>query len=397
MLTLRLAYKNIIGAGIRTWLNVIVLSVAFVTIIGMQGLYRGMLDRARDAMIRMELGAGQFWHPEYDPYDPFSLNESHGSIPSNLQNAVDRGDAIPILITQGTIFPEGRIKPIMLKGIPPEQTVLEIPTHSMKAEGDIPALIGSNMAENANLSVGDYITVRWRDVNGTYDAADVKIVHIMETIVQSVDNGQIWLPLERLYTMTGMVPEGTPPGADEATLIVRGERAEDITEAGNWVFKDIGFLTKEIDEIQQMSDVSMSFLYFFLLGMGLLAVFDTQVLSIWRRRKEMGTLMALGMSRGMLIRLFTLEGAMHAVLAILVGAIYGIPLLTWFAHTGFTMPEYVEDYGMALGRTMYPVYGTWLVLGTVILVFITVTIVSYLPTRKIADLEPTDALRGKFS
>ncbi|MCF7805982.1 MAG: FtsX-like permease family protein [Candidatus Marinimicrobia bacterium] len=389
MVTLQLAWKNTIGAGIRTWLNVIVLSVAFVTIIGMQGLYTGMLDRARDAMIRMELGAGQFWHSEYDPYDPFALTESHGPIPTNLQNDVARGDAVPILITQGSIFPEGRIKPILLKGIPPEQTILEMPTKSMVAENDIPALIGNNMAENSGLSVGDYITVRWRDANGTYDAADVRIAHIMETIVQSVDNGQIWLPLDRIYTMTGM--------EDEATLIVRGEGAANITAAGNWIFRDIGFLTREIDEIQDMSDSSLSIMYFFLLGMGLLAVFDTQVLSLWRRRKEMGTLMALGMTRGTLIRLFTLEGALHAILAILVGAVWGLPLLTWFARTGFTMPEYVEDYGMALGRTMYPTYGAGLVMGTIILVFITVTIVSYLPTRKIAKLEPTDALRGKFS
>ncbi len=378
------------GAGGRTWLNVIVLSVAFVTIIGMQGLYRGMLDRARDAMIRMALGAGQFWHPEYDPYDPFALNESHEQIPANLQNAVAEGDAVPVLITQGTIFPEGRIKPILLKGIPPEQSILEMPTRSLAVgEADIPALIGSNMAEHSNLSVGDYITVRWRDVHGTYDAADVRIVQIMETIVQSIDNGQIWLPLAQLQKMLGM--------PREATLIVRGDAIRDMTSAGDWVFRDVKYLTKEIDEIQQMSDVSLSFLYFFLLGMGLLAVFDTQVLSIWRRRKEMGTLMALGMPRGMLIRLFTLEGALHAILAILLGAVYGIPLLTWFARTGFTMPEYVESYGMALGRTMYPAYGAGLVIGTIILVFIAVTIVSYLPTKKIAKLEPTDALRGKFS
>ncbi|HKJ67645.1 MAG TPA: FtsX-like permease family protein [bacterium] len=393
MVTLRLAYKNIIGAGVRTWLNVIVLSVAFVTIIGMQGLYRGMLDRARDAMIRMELGDGQFWHTQYDPYDPFALNESHGKIPANLQEAVSEGNAVPILITQGTIYPEGRIKPILLKGIPPEQSILEIPTQTMSAESDIPALIGSNMAENTHLSVGDFITVRWRDVNGTYDAADVRIVHIMETIVQSVDTGQFWLPLNQLRIMLGISDEGQ----NQATLIVRGEGAKNITTADDWIFRDIGYLTKEIDEIQQMSDFSLSFLYLFLLGMGLLAVFDTQVLSIWRRRREMGTLMALGMTRGMLIRLFTLEGALHAILAVLVGAVYGIPLLTWFAQTGFIMPEYVEDYGMALGRTMYPVYGTGLVLGTIILVCITVTIVSYLPTRKIARLEPTDALRGKFS
>jgi len=390
MLTFKLALKNVIGAGIRTWLNVIVLSLAFVLIIGLQGLYQGMADRAKDALIQMELGTGQFWHPEYDPYDPLTLEDSHGKIPGNLQKAAARGDVAPILVTQGTIYPEGRIKTIALKGIPPEQDILALPTQPMEtAAVEIPGMIGTRMAKSANLEAGDNITVRWRDAQGTFDAADVTIVEIMHTTVSSVDNGQIWVPLEKLRAMLGM--------QGEATLIVRGEGAKHLTNAGGWVFRDLPYLTKSIDEIVQTKTVAGSIVYILLLGMALLAIFDTQVLSLWRRRQEMGTLMSLGMTRGMLIRLFTLEGAMHAILAILIGAVYGIPILTWFAKTGFAMPDYGDDFGIPMGEALYPAYGAGLVLGTTLLVFITVTIVSYLPTRKIADLEPTDALRGKMS
>ncbi len=390
MLTFHLALKNIIGAGVRTWLNVIVLSLAFVLIIGLQGLYKGMADRAKDALIQMEMGTGQFWHPEYDPYDPLTLEDSHGKIPENLQAAAVRGEVAPILITQGTIYPEGRIKTIALKGIPPEQDILGIPTQAMKtAEAELPGVIGTRMAQNSKLERGDYITVRWRDAQGTFDAKEVKIVEIMHTTVSSVDKGQIWLPLETLQSMLGM------PG--EATLVVRGEEAQNITQADGWVFRDLQYLTKEIDEIVQTKTVAGSIVYILLLAMALLAIFDTQVLSLWRRRKEMGTLISLGMTRGMLIRLFTLEGAMHAILAILLGAVYGVPLLTWFANTGFAMPEYASDFGIPLGEALYPTYGASLVIGTTILIFVSVTIVSYLPTRKIANLKPTDALRGKMS
>ncbi len=47
-------------------------------------------------------------------------------------------------------------------------------------------------------------------------------------------------------------------------------------------------------------------MYVLLMGM-LLAIFDTQVLAAFRRRREMGTLMALGMLRSQIIGLFTLE------------------------------------------------------------------------------------------
>jgi ABC-type lipoprotein release transport system permease subunit len=122
------------------------------------------------------------------------------------------------------------------------------------------------------------------------------------------------------------------------------------------------------------------------------------VLSIFRRRKEMGTLMALGVPRGQVVGLFTLEGAFHAVLALLIGAMWGIPLLAWSAAAGLGLPqEMMESTGFAISDRLYPVYGTQLVIGTILLVMFTVTIVSFLPTRRISKLKPTDALRGKFS
>lgn len=389
MLTFRLAMKNILGAGLRTWLNVIVLSIAFVAIIGLQGIYQGMNQQALDAMTRMELGSGQFWHPQYDPYDPLSLEDSHGAIPENLKPLIAAGNATPILISPGTIYPHGRIQTITLKGIPPGQTIVGIPSAELNSDEDLPIVIGKRMAEAAGLSNGDYITVRWRDANGTFDAADARIVGTFETIVQSVDKSTFWLPLNRLQSMLEM--------PDQATLVVRGQGVTGPTEAGTWTFRDLHYLTRELREMVQSKSVGGSIMFAMLLAMALLAIFDTQVLSIWRRRQEMGTMMALGMTRGMLIRLFTLEGALHAIFAILLGAIYGIPLLTAFAKSGVALPGSYDDFGIAIGQKLYPSYGIGLVIAVTIIVFFAVTIVSYLPTRKIAKLEPTDALRGRMS
>jgi ABC-type antimicrobial peptide transport system permease subunit len=61
------------------------------------------------------------------------------------------------------------------------------------------------------------------------------------------------------------------------------------------------------------------------------------------------------------------------------------------------MPEAVDDYGIALGNVLLPVYGTGLIIGTTIMILVVTTIVSFMPTRKIAKLKPTDALRGKMT
>jgi ABC-type lipoprotein release transport system permease subunit len=108
-------------------------------------------------------------------------------------------------------------------------------------------------------------------------------------------------------------------------------------------------------------------------------------------------LMALGLTRYKVMGLFTIEGALHSVLAALFGAIYGIPLLGYIARVGWTLPENADNYGFAIGEKLFPMYGAGLVILTTALVFIITTIVSFLPTRKIAQLKPHDALRGRLA
>ena len=348
-----------------------------------------MSRRAIDAMIQMQLGAGQFWHPAYDPYDPFALQDAHGEIPAVLDTAVADGKAVPILISQGVVYLKGRMHSVLLNGIPPEQNVLKIPTSALSSNSEIHVVIGTRMAASLDVKTGDYVTVRWRDAEGTFDAADVMISDVMETTVSAVDNNQIWFALDQLRSMLDM------PG--EATIIVRGQGIDHLRSAGEWLFRDIDYLTRDIQDLVQMKTVSMTIIYTLLMAMALLAIFDTQILSLWHRRREMGMLMALGMTRGKLIQLFTLEGGLHALLAILVGSLYGIPALTWFAQHGFAMPDYAQDTGFPIGEKIFPEYGAGLVIGTTLLVLISVTVISYLPARRIAKLDPTDALRGRMS
>ncbi|MGD8538139.1 MAG: FtsX-like permease family protein [Candidatus Aminicenantes bacterium] len=390
MIIPKLALRNILGAGIRTWLNVIVLSFAFVTIIWTQGLYQGMSRQSVRATVDAEYGGGQYWQENYDPLDPLSLEDGHGPIPEPLTDLIAKDQATAILVIQGTIYPNGRIQPILIKGIDPQQRILSLPSAALDTdEADIPAFIGTRMAKNTGLKVGDTITLRWRDVQGTFDARDVEIVEIMNTTVPTVDQGQIWVPLETIQELAQM--------SNEASLIVLQKDSKIFPDVPGWNFKSRYFLLSDIRELVQSKSAGATILYFILILLAMLAIFDTQVLSIFRRRKEMGTLMSLGMTRWKIIQLFTLEGALHGVLAAIVAAIYGIPLLTLFAKKGWALPGAADSYGFAFGQKIFPVYSVGLVLGTTLIVLIITTIVSFLPTRKIAKLKPTDALRGRMS
>ena len=388
MLAIKLAYKNLIGAGLRTWLNVIVLSFSFVVIIWYRGFLEGWNREARQDTINWEIGGGQYWQQAYDPYDPFTLTDGHAVVTEPLKNEIKDGKASPILITQATIYPEGRMQSALLKGIDPDQHILELPTGLLKNDStQLTAIIGTRMAKSNKLEKGSTFTVRWRNVNGTFDATELKIAGVFKTNVPAVDVGQLWVPLNRLRQMMQM------PG--EASLVVVSPNTSAINVAG-WNFKDQEFLLSDIDKIIKSKSAGAAILYTLLLLLAMLAIFDTQILSIFRRQREIGTLIALGMTRSRVVGLFTVEGAMHSILAALVAAVYGIPLLTFMAIHGFTLPAGTDSYGLTMSDTIFPVYGIGLVAGTVIVIFITATIVSFIPARRIAKMKPTDAIRGKI-
>ena len=389
---LALAWRNLAGAGLRSALNVMVLSLTFLAIVGTLGLLEGFNRQTSRAMIEVEYGGGQLWHPRFDPLDPLTFQDAHGPLPSGVAASAAEGQAVPILHVPGSLYPHGRLRAVVIKGIDPSQRLLAIPTATLgggpRQPGDpIPALIGMRMAKACGLQVGDVVTVQWKDANGTIDARDTQIVEVMKTTVQSVDVNQLWVPIDTLRELSAM------PG--EATLAVLSPGAAP-PPTGDWAFKSVDDLLADVRMLIRSKAIGSAVVYLMLLFLAMLAIFDTQVLSVFKRQKEIGTLVALGMTRGRVIRLFTIEGALQGILAAVAAALYGGPLLWWFSRRGWTLTSVADDYGFAIGDTLYPYYSPRLVAGLVTFLLAVTTLVSYMPTRRIASLEPTEALRGRI-
>ena len=388
MIAIRLAFKNLLGAGLRTWLNAGVLSFAFFLIIFYNGLMEGWNVQAKHDTKAWEVGAGQLWHPDFDPLDVYTYQDAHAPISPDIQHLISKGELTPVLYSQASVYPEGRMMSVLLKGIDPEQKILELPSKALDSETDfLPAIIGERMAKALKTEKGKTMLIRWRDKNGTFDAQEIKIVDVFKTIVPTVDAGIIWLPLNKLREMTGL--------QNEATLFVAGNSYPG-GDLDNWKFKDLKFLFKDIDMLIKSKKGGSSLLWGLILILALLAIFDTQVLSIFRRQKEIGTYIALGMTRWQVVWIFTVEGAAYSIFAAILATLYGTPVFYYLAKYGMPLPMGDTDIGIAISDVIYPYFSLGLIISTVVLVVLAATIVSFIPARKIARLNPTEALKGKI-
>ena len=385
----KIALKNLLGARLRTFLNVLVTAFSFFLILFMSAMYDGMLQHAKQVTMDTEIAGGAYWHPEYDPLDPLTFEDAHSVPPAAVQALVGEKKAFPVLVSQASIYPGGRIMPAIMKGIPPGQNIVNMPTDALSGHEKIalPVLIGKGMASDTKLEVGDVFTIRWLDADHTYDANEGTVVHIMDTENFKLDMGHIWIPLNKAQAMLAM--EG------EATYVTYEKGVPPVQNKGNWIPRDINYLVQDMEAIIEADKPGAQVMYMVLLALAAMGIFNAQVLSIFRRGREIGTLMAIGMTRSRVVGLFTLEGGLNAVLSAVVTLIVFGPILWYFGVYGIPLPIDYSEMGMIVAKRLIPVYTIGLVVSTTILVSIIVLIVSYIPSRRIARMKPTDALRGK--
>ena len=385
----KIAIKNLLGARLRTILNVFVTSFSFFIILLMSGMYDGMLQHAKNVTIDTEIAGGAYWNPNYDPLDPMSFEDAHSIIPNEIKSLVDQQKAFPVLVSQVSIYPGGRIMPAILKGIPPNQNIVKMPTQSLNVinDGTIPVLIGKGMAQNTKLNVGDSFTIRWLDINSTYDADEGTVAYIMDTENFKLDMGHIWIPLDIAQSMLAM--------EDQATYVTYEKGLSVVNNKGDWTIRDVDYLVQDMEAIIEADKPGAQIMFMILLALAAMGIFNAQVLSIFKRGREIGTLMALGMTRLRVVALFTLEGGLNAILSAVATLIIFGPILWYFGTSGIPLPIDYTEMGLIMAKRLIPVYSIGLILSTMILVSIIVLIVSYMPSRKISNMNPTDALRGK--
>jgi ABC-type lipoprotein release transport system permease subunit len=334
------------------------------------------------------IAEGQFWTPGYDSYDPFTIKESHQVLSHEVQQLIKNKQVTPVLLTEATAFPEGRMQTVLLRGMDLNQDILKLPLEKLKGKKNA-ILIGSGMAKTLKLKKDDELMVRWRDKNGTFDAITFTVAYIFDCDVPSIDYGSMYMDIEALRKLTGM--------DNEASILISNDK--DLTAINSWVYKDNDFLLADIKEIISAKKTGGYVMTFFLLLIGLLAIFDTQVFSVFRRQKEIGTYIALGMTRQRVVSIFTIEGATNSILAALLGTIYGTPLFIFFTRHGISLSDTADmgAMGITVSDVIYPYYSVGLIASAILLIIISSTIVSYLPSKKIANINPTDAIRGKVS
>jgi len=384
---LNIAWKNFSRQGIRAVLNVVVTALAMIAVVFNISLYNGFQAQTTRNMIRTDVAGGQYRVPGFDILSPTEWEDHSTKIPDIIMD-LGPSQKAKVLVQQGQLFPNRRLYPVQLRGIDIEQTLLDLPLDGLKSyseqvEDIIPAVLGIKMAQKTHLKKGDTAVLKWRDRFGVVDARDILVIDVVTMVNSRVDEGVLWLRLDHLQNMTQRFDEVSWVAVKEFQGMVQAMEFQTVDQL-------IFDIVNMIENDRRYAKIFWVLLIF-LSGIG---VFNTQILNVFKRQKEIGTLMALGMTSAQVVGLFTLEGSIAAFLSVVVALILGSILFAWFQSVGLDISHLKESTIPVHENILLDIHPVEVV-STLIIITCVMVLVSWLPVRKITRLDPTLALRGR--
>lgn len=313
-----------------------------------------------------------------------------------------------------SIYKDDKIETAILTGVPYDRTRLFSNRNTAFIEGSSSelgkgqktAVITQTLSDALNLHAGDKFTFFTRTAAGGSNGATLTVaavVHPGDTDFNSMRCFMDWRELSSFLRMDGNASEifvYTQENLSDAENegIVRNIQAlqQGSSTASETPLEVLPW--KKTGSIYALFDLMDTVYFFIAVVFFLLAstvIFNTTMMSVLERRKEIGTLMSLGMGKYSIFGMILLEICMTAGASALAGCAAGAVIITiWHTH-GYNMYAAGGSAvgGMNLSAWIYPS----LAFFRYVMVFATGVCIAAaactVPARQAMKVEPAEALR----
>ncbi len=402
----RLAWRNLWRHPRRTWLTTGAMVFSNVLLVFMMSLQFGMYGLMIDNALQIFTGHIQVQAPGYK--DDRKMRQTIPNIVP-LTNTIRAELKLETVAARGWTFAlassEERSFGIGVYGVEPEfePGVSNIPglVSSGRYLGENDAaeiVIGSILARNLRIEVGDELTLLGSGVDGSFAAAVVDVVGVFDSAVNDIDRNVAQIPLglfQDTFFMDGAGHQIVIVGDGLAAVPELQARVRSLLPAGsNLSVPDWDALQPGLKQAIQADMGSSFFMYFLLAILVSFSVLNTQLMSVLERTHEFGIVMALGLRPGRLGRLVVLETAMMGVIGAILGIIAGAILTSWFTTNGLAFPGMDEMAArFNLPARMYPEISALTLLAGPAIVFAFTMFAAIYPAVRLRWQNPVDAMR----
>jgi putative ABC transport system permease protein len=262
----------------------------------------------------------------------------------------------------------------------------------LAADDPAGAILGEGLAANLGVKPGDTVVLLATTSSGATNAVEVRVRGTFFTVTKAYDDAAVRVPLalaQRLLRVKGahawvVLLRHTDDTASVAELLRRKLEGQGFELTPWWSLAD--FYNKTVVLFSHQLWVIRVIIGLIIV----LSISNTMIMSVLERTWEIGTSMAIGVSRRSILMLFLLEGLLLGVLGGVCGLAIGSLLAVILSAIGIPMPP---PPGMRHGFVGGVLLTSPLALGALALAVGTTLAASVYPALRAANMPIVDALR----
>ena len=406
-ITLRLAWRNIWRQPRRTWLTIAAMVFSNALLVFMISLQFGMYELMIDNTLKAFTGHFQVQAPGYkDEAKMRQVVNGAETVAAEIRQATGLETVAVRSAAFALVSSEERSYGVQVFGVDPdaEPRVSTIP--GLVSEGRFPSdrnaqeiVVGAVLARNLRIETGDELTILGSGRDGSFAAAVATVAGLFDSGVSDMDRSIAEMPIGFFNDVFYMDDSAhsivvvTPALADIENYRPQIEAV--ISGRDEIVLHDWDALQPGLRQAIQADISSAFFMYAVLVVLVAFSVMNTQLMSVLERTHEFGIVMSLGLTPGRLGRLVMLETALMGVAGLLLGAIVGGLLTTWFTVNGFSYPGMDQlAANFNLPSRVFPQVSVLTLFAGPVVVFIGSILSALYPALRLHWLHPVEAMRA---
>ena len=397
-----IGFRNVTRQGRRTAFNVLGVAFGLVALILAGGFTEWIFWAAREGTIQSGLGHIQVVRRGFldsGLADPFRfLLPEQATEKDVIEHESGVKKIAPRLSFSGLISHGDATYSFTAEGVDPEAEAnlgfvsIIVEGKALSAQEPNGIIVGRGLATTLAVRVGDTVVLLATTETGGVNAVEARVRGLFSTVSKAYDDSALraTLPLaHRLLRVTGVhrwvVVLHNTTDTQNVLRRLRQKLPEERFETVPWYDladfynKVVALLSKQIAVVNLIVGIII-----------VLTISNSLMMSVIERTGEIGTCLALGISRQKMLRRFIVEGTTIGLVGGLVGAVLGLALGAAISVKGIPMPP---PPGGSEGYVA-KIIVTWkIVVAALALGLVTTLVASVFPAWKASRMVIVDALR----
>lgn len=398
----KIAWKNVWRNRTRSLVVIIAVALGLMAGVFASAFFQGMMKKKIENIIKLEMSDFQIHQPKFrDELLPTLFFENELEIQKEINAESEVLSSSGRIISNAMVATSKKNGSAKIVGVDPktESKVTGLDKHIL--EGTFfenakrnPILISQEIALDYKLKLRSKLILTLQDVEGEITSVSFRVIGIYKTDNSMFDKANVFVRKEDLRKVMGLPANAVH---EIAVALKDHDLAESLSDKYQKRYPSL--------EVKPWLDIAtgmrfmveaMDVYLFYLVGIILVAllfsILNTMLMAVLERVREIGMLMAIGMSKLQIFSMIMLETIMLALIGGPIGLLISYGLIKHFGSVGINLAGAAYE-GAGFSPMVHPFLASESYMQISIMVIIMAVLAAIYPARKALKLRPVEAIR----